>query len=154
MLVYKEKYSIFVTIFASAFVTVASFVATYLFDNQPCFLCKATRLCFICLFFISLFSLKYKIFYKILVVFCFVLMALAFYHLGVENNWWAEPAICKAKLSITVEEIMNANDVSCSTINWTIFGLSSTLYSYIVAAFLFWLNSISFVANYVQIQPK
>jgi disulfide bond formation protein DsbB len=79
-------------------------------------------------------------------------LVFAFYHLGVENHWWNGPAKCSTIISSpqNISEIMETKqNVKCDEANWKIFGLSSTLYNFIIAGVLFWIYSLAFAIDRV-----
>jgi disulfide bond formation protein DsbB len=84
---------------------------------------------------------------SVLLVVVFAAMCFSFYHLGVENRWWPGPAKCTLKAtSLTLDNIFaddNVNIVRCDEVNWSIFGLSVTLYNFCLTGLMFWISSIS-----------
>ena len=131
----------------------SSLIIQIFLKETPCLLCLFTRYLFLIASIICYFTKKYI--NKQNVVFLpFVsltlLLILNFYHLGVENHWWVAPNSCKTILP-TLNDIYNGNQLinnnrpPCDTVNFKIFGISMTLISFIVSAFLFWLSSISTV---------
>ncbi|HZT86502.1 MAG TPA: disulfide bond formation protein B [Stellaceae bacterium] len=68
----------------------------------------------------------------------------AFYHLGVEQHWFAGPSVCTASgagHAKTVEEmkalIMNAAPVQCDQVQWTLFGVSLAGWNLVASAVMF-----------------
>jgi disulfide bond formation protein DsbB len=73
--------------------------------------------------------------------------ALAFYHVGVEQHWFAGPTACSgAAASDSVEalkaQIMGAAPVRCDEIAWSLLGISmagwNLIASVLVAGYAFW----------------
>ncbi|NQV54830.1 MAG: disulfide bond formation protein B [Rhodospirillales bacterium] len=68
--------------------------------------------------------------------------ALAFYHVGVEQHWWISAARCGATETLPANfEAFRASPLkplakSCDDIDWTLFGLSFTVYNTAVSLFL------------------
>jgi disulfide bond formation protein DsbB len=69
----------------------------------------------------------------------FVNAGIAFYHMGVENQWWAS-AVCAddAPAIATVEDLRRAlgrpPPKPCDTVDWTLFGISMASYNMVVSA--------------------
>ena len=154
MIKFSIKSASLFTLTISIIAVLFSMSASIFFKYSPCPLCTMTRYGFIILIIIASLTLYNKKIFSLLVLAAFCLFILTFYHLGVENHWFASPAICHAKLAQTIEEIMNNTDNDCAKVGWKIFGLSSTLYSLAAAAILFWINSIVFFAKYVQVYDR
>ena len=132
----------------------SSLFASIFLKHSPCFLCLMMRYGFCCVAICALLTLYRQKAHITLFVASFCLLVLAFYSLGVENHWFASPAFCHAKLEQTVDEILNNTNNDCTNITWKLFGLSSTLYSFVITAILFWINSIVFFAKYVQVHDR
>ncbi|MDP6426381.1 MAG: disulfide bond formation protein B [Rhodospirillales bacterium] len=68
--------------------------------------------------------------------------ALAFYHVGVEQHWWASAANCGAGAPLPGSfEAFRATPLkpltkACDEVDWTLFGLSMTVYNTAVSLFL------------------
>lgn len=59
-------------------------------------------------------------------------IGVAIYHLGIENHWWASPAMCGGiPLAQSPEQFLanlkNRPLVRCDEIGWRIFGISATI---------------------------
>jgi len=66
--------------------------------------------------------------------------AFAFYHVGVEQHWFAGPSTCTASgagHAKTVEEmkklILNSAPVQCDQVQWSLFGLSMAGWNLVVS---------------------
>lgn len=73
--------------------------------------------------------------------------ALAFYHVGVEQHWFAGPTACSGTAAAdSVEalkaQIMGAAPVRCDEVAWSLFGISmagwNLIVSLLVAGYAFW----------------
>lgn len=119
-----------------------------LFDKEPCQLCLITRYMFLSIAIIALFSSILRKTGILLVIAAFITLSFSFYHLGVENHWWLGPQSCTFELptldSIS-KSVEDSKRVYCDRVNWKILGLSSTLWSFLISAFLFWLTSVLYV---------
>ena len=65
---------------------------------------------------------------------------LAFYHVGVEQHWWAQTAACAGKVDLaglTVEQLRSALQAPppkpCDEVDWTLFGISLAGYNVLVS---------------------
>jgi disulfide bond formation protein DsbB len=87
----------------------------------------------------------------LLLIVVFAAMCFAFYHLGVENHWWPGPAKCTLKLTqLTVDSVFskdNGNIIRCDEVNWSILGLSVTLYNFCLTVLMYWISSIAFAMD-------
>ena len=68
-------------------------------------------------------------------------VALAFYHVGVEEHWWASVAACGGELSSGAEvgdlrELSAADLKPCDRVDWRLFGLSLAGYNVVASAIL------------------
>jgi disulfide bond formation protein DsbB len=100
----------------------------------------------------AILSLKIRIFKPLLLLGITFALLFGLYHLGVENHWWSGPQSCVSELpvleNITTRNFMENSKVYCDRVNWKILGISSTLWSFLISAFLFWFVSISYVLNF------
>ena len=136
----------------SSIVFLVSVSSQFWLGKAPCLLCFITRYCFLSIALLSAASLWKRKFRWISLAAVFLCFSFSFYHLGVENHWWAAPQSCAAELPTldkleTIETLDNSK-VYCDRANWLIFGISSTLWSFVIAAFLFWFSSLSYAVNY------
>lgn len=140
-----------ITLFISVCAVCFSVFAEYILNKEPCELCMISRYSYLLIMTTSFFSLckKYKNF-LIYVLYCSIFLSFlfSFYHLGVENHWWNAPESCASSLpsiDSIKSDVFNKEYVPCDQVNWTIFGLSSTLYNFCIMGFLAWMASISYV---------
>lgn len=131
----------------------ASLFSEIFFDKVPCQLCLVTRYLFLSIAVFSLISARLRKFRHILIVATSLTLSFSFFHLGVENHWWLGPQSCVSELP-TLDSLNNLDpihDVSkayCDKVNWRILGISSTLWSFLISAFVFWIVSLSYILNY------
>ncbi len=132
---------------ASAFALATALIAQYGFDLEPCVLCVYQRIPYATVIGIGLVTLllpgadRRAVIYLIALVFLGS-AGLAFYHNGVEQHWWAAATSCGAGgdgsiLSTTIEQLKSMLTGKlpkpCDAIDWTLFGLSVTVYNTIVS---------------------
>ena len=134
----------------SAICFLSSILTSVILDQDPCILCLITRFAFLLVAIAASISIKYQSSYMMYTVYAItgLLLLISFYHLGVENHWWASPETCKVPLP-TLESLMSQKELSkttkCDDITLTIFGVSMTLLSFLVSAFIFWFMSLSVI---------
>ena len=123
----------------------------YILNETPCLLCLLTRICFVIVTITCFCTMKYqhiKWIQSLPLLMLSVLFFLSFYHLGIENHWWVAPESCKMKLP-TLDNLGAQNLVNdrppCDTVGFQIFGISMTLFSFVISGALTWLHSIAFV---------
>jgi disulfide bond formation protein DsbB len=67
---------------------------------------------------------------------------IAFYHVGVEQTWWAGPDSCSGGIATggsiedAVERLMAAPVVRCDAIAWSLFGISMAGYNVLLSLVL------------------
>lgn len=146
MLEFKQNVKFVGTI--SLVCILASTYIEYILHNIPCLLCIYTRIGFVIVAIVCLIVYKYEKLYWLLAAMLLSLLFLSFYHLGVENHWWAAPESCKMVLP-TLEQLntksLPTDRPPCDKIGFQIFGISTTLFSFVITSFLTWLHSISLV---------
>ena len=125
---------------ASLAVLATALIAQYVFGLQPCELCQYQRIPYWTVAGMALTahlvpeSGRRGIAVTIAVVFV-LSAALAFYHFGVEKAWWHAVTACAAQGSLPQSfEAFRATPLApvakpCDTVDWTVFGLSITLYN-------------------------
>jgi disulfide bond formation protein DsbB len=128
--------------------------AQYGFDLEPCVLCQYQRIPYWVAAAMALVALlvpasdRSGIASMIALVFGLG-AALAAYHFGVEQKWWNAATACAARGGLpTSFEAFRAEPLApiakaCDAVDWTVFGLSITLYN---AALSLALAIVSFVA--------
>tara|TARA_B100000676_G_scaffold288444_1_gene319988 strand:- start:576 stop:1088 length:513 start_codon:yes stop_codon:yes gene_type:complete len=138
------------TEFCLRFILLISFVAIisalfveHFLGHQPCNLCLIERIPYGLTIILIIFNFIIKINDKFLIssliiIFIFSIL-ISFYHLGIEEGFFQESAICGIKDSgslISKEEIlkqMSEKAVSCKDVTFKIFGLSLTSINIIIS---------------------
>ena len=126
-----------------------AFISQYGFGYHPCELCIYQRWPYglvIAFGALALFlSAKKPKFTAIIIAFSsfifFIGMAIAFFHVGVEQKWWEGLSGCSTpdflNDTLSMEEleklINNAPTVKCGDIAWSLFGLSMAAYNVILS---------------------
>ena len=128
---------------------IAGYMAEYVFGLQPCILCLYQRVPFAVaivlggagFWFYRRGSLRAGHLLSILTALAFLGNAtLAFYHVGVEQHWWQGFDGCSTPdfKGMTAEEmrqaIMNAPEVPCDEVPWSLFGISMAGYNVLLCA--------------------
>lgn len=115
----------------------AALISEYVFMLAPCKLCLYQRYVYVVLAIISAVALCFKsVTVKSFLLFCSAIVVLigcitAFYHVGVEQRFFNEPASCSSpvneSLTLTLEEMKNQiynNAPHCSEVSFTFLGIS------------------------------
>lgn len=145
MFVFKENFVNRIVFIMAMGIFLTSIISQLLMKNEPCQLCLITRYLF---FGIGISALLPK-WGKILTpITTFITLALTFYHLGVENHWWHGPHGCVSELPSLNSTPMDTKTPPCDSVNWIVLGISSTLWSFLLASFMFWLSSTSCLISY------
>ena len=132
-------------------------IAQYGYGFEPCVLCSYQRIPYVAVVIFGAIGLHVegcdRLGVATLLGVVFALgAALAFYHVGVEQHWWAAATSCGGGSGSYFQDFKNfiANPLKglnkrCDEIDWTLFGLSMTVYN--VAASLS-LALVSFAGAY------
>jgi len=142
----NKKFLFTILIFISL-VVIFAFVIEHKLDHKPCKLCLYERIPYflsILLIIKILFIKKYKKITLLTISLVFICSsALAFYHFGIEQGFFSESFICKARnLSETLSkeqllEELKQNSISCKDVGFKILGLSlaaiNTIFSLILS---------------------
>ena len=131
----------FSIIFFSVGALSVAYTAQYGFDYQPCILCLYQRVPYALTIILALAAIMMPRGQgrNILTGLCVPVFAagaaLAFYHSGVEQHWWASATGCGGSL-VTEDTIADFQAAlqqippkPCDAIDWTLFGLSMTVYN-------------------------
>ena len=120
--------------FISVLILLSAYFIEYILGYEACNLCLIERIPYffaIVLSFFFLLSGKYKKLILTLLFISFISSALiAFYHFGIEQNFFDESFVCKIKSlnqNVSVNELLQElenNKKSCKNVNFKIFGLS------------------------------
>ena len=120
----------------------AAFTAQYGFDMRPCELCLYQRIPFAVVILLSVFGIaavksmgtKYGVFNIVLCAIALLINSgIAFFHVGVEQQWWAYGCSVPDFSGLSPDEMMAAIKaapaVSCGDIPWEMFGISMAGYN-------------------------
>ena len=141
----KVLFSILIFI---SFVLIFTFVIEYRLGHQPCKLCLYERIPYFLsiLLIVKIFFIKgnEKITLLILSLVFIISSVLAFYHLGIEQDFFKESLACTTgnlSETLTKEELLkqlSQNTISCKDVNFRIFGFSlaaiNTIFSIALSA--------------------
>ena len=143
----NKKILFSILIFIS-FVLIFTFVIEYRLGHQPCKLCLYERIPYFLsiLLIVKIFFIKgnEKITLLILSLVFIISSVLAFYHLGIEQDFFKESLACTAgnlSETLTKEELLkqlSQNTISCKDVTFRIFGFSlaaiNTIFSIALSA--------------------
>lgn len=124
-----------------------AFTAEYGFAIEPCELCLYQRLPYVAAGLFALFAIIAKpggVTHQLALLGCglafCVGMALAIYHFGVEERWWAASCAGTQAMDLSFEDLKAAIMAEplkpCDQRNWVIFGLSITVYNTLFSLFM------------------
>jgi disulfide bond formation protein DsbB len=141
-----DKFVLRLLLLASIGALATAFIAQFVFDLEPCILCKYQRIPYFSVILFAGIAMHIKTAdhagtAKVIGVIFLAGAALAFYHNGVEQHWWVAATSCSggggAPLSFNdfQSQLLAKMPKRCDQIDWTLFGLSMTVYN--VAASLF-----------------
>lgn len=116
-------------------------VSQYFFNMHPCELCIYQRIPFFLIMFFSLIavikpSLKACLITTIIAIHALIINSgIAFYHVGVEKNWWVNEG-CAGDFDMTSQEallksLLEAPIVKCADIQFELFGISMAGYNFL-----------------------
>ena len=132
----------FIGVLFLSFISIVSAIyIEYIIGIKPCALCIYQRLPYIFAIFVCFFGLNFPrsfvCIYLVILIFL-VSVLLSGYHIGIENGFFSEFAVCKNNnLGIIdkdslLEAIKNQN-ISCKNVNFRIFGLSLATINLIIS---------------------
>ena len=118
-----------------SFIALASaYFIEYVLGHQPCNLCLIERIPYglsIILILMIFFLKKEKEFFTLLLIITFIFsLAISIYHLGIEQGFFQESAVCSIKNfseDTTKEDLLkqlSQKTISCKDVTFRIFGLS------------------------------
>ena len=134
-----------------------AFIAQFMFGLEPCILCKYQRIPYFAVILFAGLALHIKTAdqagtAKLIGLIFIISAALAFYHNGVEQHWWEAATSCGSTggAPSSFQDFKNLLTAKmpkrCDQIDWTLFGLSMTVYnvaaSCVLAGFRFFGASI------------
>tara|TARA_S200000501_G_C20595490_1_gene643515 strand:+ start:217 stop:705 length:489 start_codon:yes stop_codon:yes gene_type:complete len=150
---YKINTYLNIIFFISLISIISAFFIEYVLGHQPCNLCLMQRIPYglsIILIILNFLSKKNEQFIIILLTLLFSFsFIIAFYHLGIEQGFFEESAICGLKNTsniISKEELLKQLQVktmSCKDVTFRIFGFSLTTLNMIISLILvFFLTNV------------
>ena len=116
------------------------FIAELVYGLEPCILCKYQRIPYFSVILFSSLALHIKLAdhtgtLKIISIIFIASTMLAFYHNGIEQQWWDAATSCgdtnqfPSSFSNFQSQLMSKMPKRCDVIDWTLFGLSMTVYN-------------------------
>ncbi len=145
MFIFKENFVNRMIFIMATGIVLTSIISQLWLEKEPCQLCLITRYLFLATGIIALLPKWGK---PLLPTIAFITLAFTFYHLGVENHWWRGLHGCVSELPSLNSTPMDAKTPPCDIVNWTVLGVSSTLWAFLCASFIFWLSSTSYIICY------
>tara|TARA_B100000315_G_scaffold163891_1_gene152495 strand:- start:486 stop:995 length:510 start_codon:yes stop_codon:yes gene_type:complete len=130
-----------VLLMASIGALATAFTAQYMFDLEPCILCKYQRIPYFAVIvfaFMGMYigAIDHDGTLKVIGVIFLLGAALAFYHNGVEQHWWEAATSCGSSGGDALtsfkdfqSQLLAKMPKRCDQIDWTLFGLSMTVYN-------------------------
>jgi disulfide bond formation protein DsbB len=149
----SEKMVLGVLLLASIGALATAFTAQFAFDLEPCILCKYQRIPYFAVILFAGLAMHIKMAdhagtAKVIGVVFLLGAALAFYHNGVEQHWWDAATSCGSSGGALTtfndfqHQLLAKMPKRCDQIDWTLFGLSMTVYNVVaslaLAAFSFY----------------
>ena len=115
---------------------ISAYFIEYILVHQPCNLCLIERipygLALILIIFNYFFNkIEYFVILSLILIFLFSFI-ISFYHLGIEQGFFEESAICGLKNAVDVTskeellKLLNEKTISCKDVTFKVFGLSLT----------------------------
>ena len=120
------------------------FIAELVYGLEPCILCKYQRIPYFSVILFSSLALHIKLAdhtgtLKIISIIFIASAMLAFYHNGIEQQWWDAATSCgdtnqfPASFTKFQSQLMSKMPKRCDVIDWTLFGLSMTVYNIVLS---------------------
>jgi disulfide bond formation protein DsbB len=147
-----------VLMLACIWALMTALIAQYGFDQQPCVLCVWQRIPFaltIILTGIVLWAHESSVLARrVLLLAAVVLLAdavLSFFHMGVEQHWWAGTSGCEvlplsAEGATLREQLLSTQIAQCDRVSWTFLGISITMWN---VPFTLGLTAFAVLASHV-----
>ena len=149
-------------IFLISFISISSaYFIEYILGHQPCNLCLIERipygLALILIILNHTFSKnEYFVILLLILIFIFSLF-ISFYHLGIEQGFFEESAVCGLKNAteiISKDELLKqlqVNIISCKDVTFRVFGFSLTTINIVISLLILFLL-IQIFANYEKLK--
>jgi len=157
----KNKIINLFILFSCSVILLIAYYLEYFLNLKPCILCIYQRIPYfiiiflaIILFFIKNNKLEKKFYFLYAIIFSSSLF-LAVYHFGIENNFWSAFASCEINDSLLndnqnlKEYLLEKEFVTCSKVNFTLFGISLAGYNIIISFFLLNLSLLKLKKNFI-----
>ena len=126
---------------------ISAYIIEYALGHEPCRLCVYQRFPYIVsiLLVLSILLIKKNVKIHLLLLSLVSLLGaiLAFYHFGIEQDFFNESVVCESQNlqeGLTKQDILKQlkqNTISCKDVNFTLFGLSLASINIIVSFILF-----------------
>jgi len=152
----KAEFYLKIIFIFSLFALISAYFIEFILGHQPCNLCLIERIPYglSIILIITIFILKKnENFFVLLLILTFVFsFAISVYHLGIEQGFFQESAVCDVKNvneNLTKEELLkqlSKKIVSCKDVTFRIFGLSLTSVNIVI--------SLLFIITLVKIYTK
>ncbi len=130
----------------SAAALAGAYIAQYGFELEPCILCLYQRIPFALAVVLALVALFRPDFAKIIMALMIAVFVfeglLAFYHVGVEQHWWAAATGCSSSGEISkspaemLKNLQKSIPKPCDEVDWTILGISMAAWNVLFSGFL------------------
>lgn len=134
-----------------------AYIAQYAFGFAPCELCLWQRLPYYASLVLCLLVLRsgrqplLPVLVLLLALAWATSAALAFYHVGVEQHWWAHGGACGgAGQALTAENLLATPVARCDEIGWTLLGLSMATWNVPFSLLLSLFMVLTYAKNYHQ----
>ena len=152
----KAEFYLKIIFLLSLFALISAYSIEFILGHQPCNLCLIERIPYglSIILIITIFILKKnENFFVLLLILTFIFsFAISVYHLGIEQGFFQESAICDVKNvneNLTKEDLLkqlSKKIVSCKDVTFKIFGLSLTSVNIVI--------SLLFIITLVKIYTK
>lgn len=139
-LIYNQRFVLSGIIALCVTALASAYIAQYVFELQPCDLCKLQRIPFWVAIALAISGLLWRRFDAYFIAACgFVFAfnaALAFHHVGVEQHWWKSILESCSFSAQSISEMVSKPAVRCDEVPWIdpIFGMSMAFYNIILCA--------------------
>ena len=146
-----DKLVLRLLLLASIGALATAFIAQFMFGLEPCILCKYQRIPYFAVLLFGAIALHIEMAdhagtAKVIGVIFLLGAALAFYHNGVEQHWWEAATNCSgggeslSNFQDFKKQLLTKMPKRCDTIDWTLFGLSMTVYNVAASIALAWFS--------------
>jgi len=152
----KAEFYLKIIFIFSLFALISAYFIEFILGHQPCNLCLIERIPYglSIILIITIFILKKnENFFVLLLILTFIFsFAISVYHLGIEQGFFQESAVCDVKNvneNLTKEDLLkqlSKKIVSCKDVTFRIFGLSLTSVNIVI--------SLLFIITLVKIYTK